>query len=117
MVARQRREPQRQLGEIDGERVLVDAVEAALRDETAGMQLLVLVGRNGRLLLRPARPGLDQPFAASARQASTRKAPEPMAGSQTFRSRICSGVASGPSRSNAGSSACCTIGSVRLRGV
>jgi CHAT domain-containing protein len=44
-------------------------------------------------------------FAAMARHASTRKAPEPMAGSQTLRSRIWSGVASGPSRSKIGSRA------------
>jgi len=45
------------------------------------------------------------------------KAPEPMAGSQTLRSRMASGVASAPSRSRVGSSAFPTMGSVRLLGV
>ena len=40
-----------------------------------------------------------------------------MAGSQTLRSSTSSGVASGPSRSKAGSSAWRTIGSVSERGV
>ena len=43
--------------------------------------------------------------AASCRQASTRKAPEPMAGSHTLSASTSSGLASGPSRSKAGSSA------------
>ena len=38
MIARERREPQRQLGKIDGARILVDTIEAALRDEAAGVQ-------------------------------------------------------------------------------
>ena len=61
VVARERREPQRQLGEIGGERVLVDAIEAALRDQATGVQFLVLVRRNDWLLVRMARPCLDQP--------------------------------------------------------
>ena len=71
VVARQRREPERQLGEIDGARVLVDAVEAALRDEPAGMQLLVLVRGNAWPRLGPARPGL----APAARRARGRPRP------------------------------------------
>ena len=112
MVARQRREPQRQLGEIDRA-----AGSCRRRRGSAARR------GGGRAAPRP-RPaewpasspdGAPRPRPAaspSARQASTRKAPEPMAGSQTLRSRICSGVASGPSRSKAGSSAWRTIGSV-----
>ena len=66
VVARERREPQRQLGEIGGERVLVDAVEAALRDEPAGVQVLVLVRRDRRPRLGPPRPSLHQPLAERA---------------------------------------------------
>src|SRR5262252_2048644 len=65
MVARKRREPQRQLGEIGRERVLVDAIEAALRDETLGKDfsaVLLLVQRNiPRLLIGMTLPCLDQP--------------------------------------------------------
>ena len=59
------------------------------------MELLVLVGRDLRPGVRPALPSLHEP-SPIARQASTRKAPEPIAGSQTLRSSTCSGVASGP---------------------
>ena len=54
---------------------------------------------------------------ASWRHASTRKAPEPIAGSSTFSSRICSGVARGPRRSRAGRNVSATIGWVSERGV
>ncbi len=43
VIARERREPEREFGEFDRARVLIDAVEAALRDEAARMQRLVLV--------------------------------------------------------------------------
>ena len=52
VLARQRREPERELGEVHGHRVLVDAVEAALRDEAAGVEHLVLVRRDRRAVRR-----------------------------------------------------------------
>ena len=55
--------------------------------------------------------------APSWRQASTRKAPEPQAGSHTFNDSTASGDASTPMRSKAGSNAWRTIGSVSERGV
>jgi hypothetical protein len=52
----QGREPQRDLGEVDGDGVAVDAVEAALGDEAAGEDDLVLVGRDrGHLAVRVPR--------------------------------------------------------------
>jgi hypothetical protein len=66
MVARQGRQPQRQPRQIDRARVLVDAVKAALRHETAGMQFLVLIRRDFWPGGRPARPGGDQPLANRA---------------------------------------------------
>jgi hypothetical protein len=57
----------------------------------------------------------------SWRQASTRNAPEPIAGSQTLRSRICAGWGGWPSaprsRARIGARVVRTIGSVRARGV
>jgi len=55
VVARKRCEPQRQLGEVDGEWILVDAVEAALRDQTTGFEVV----RNGNAVL--ARTTLGRP--------------------------------------------------------
>lgn len=49
--------------------------------------------------------------------AARRNAPEPIAGSHTFRAIICCGVGCSPSCFNTGSSALRTIGSVMLRGV
>ena len=91
MVLGQRGQPERQLGQIHGHRVLVHAVEAALGDQPAGVEDLVLVGRDARALRLWTCQALTS-SSPSCRQASTRKAPEPIAGSQTFRSRICSGV-------------------------
>ena len=48
MVTCQRGQPQRKLGEIDGHRVAIDAVETALRHQPARVQHLVFVGRNQR---------------------------------------------------------------------
>ena len=91
MLTRQRHEPQRQLRQIDGDRVLIHAVQAALGHQPAGEDDLVLVGRDGGHAAVDL-PRLDEP-SASWRHASTRNAPEPIAGSQTLRSRICSGAA------------------------
>ena len=89
VVLRQRHQPERQLGEVHRHRVPVHAVEAALGDEPAREDHLVLVRRDlGPLAVGV--PGLDE-ASPSWRQASTRNAPEPIAGSQTLRSRICSG--------------------------
>ena len=66
MVARQCRQPQRQPRQIDRARVLIHAIEAALRHQTAGMQLLVLIRRNGWTRLRPTSPGSDQTLAQGA---------------------------------------------------
>ncbi len=61
VVLRQRHEPERDLGEVHRHRVPVHAVEAALRDEPAREDHLVLVGRDrgharrGRATPRPAR--------------------------------------------------------------
>jgi hypothetical protein len=61
VIPRQRREPQRQLCQVGRQRVLVDAVEAALRYQAASVEVLVFVGRNGRPRGRPALPRLDEP--------------------------------------------------------
>ncbi len=66
MRARQRFEPQRQFGEVDRERVAVDAAQAVLRDQPLGMEQLVLVRRDRRALRGPARPGGDEPLAQLA---------------------------------------------------
>ena len=59
MVLRQGREPQRQLGEVHGHGVAIHAVEAALGDQAAGEDHLVLVGRDlGHGVVRA--PRLDQ---------------------------------------------------------
>lgn len=63
MRARQRFQPERQLGEIDRQRVAVDAAQAMLRHQPLGMEQFVFVGGDGRALLRPAGPCRDQPFA------------------------------------------------------
>ena len=80
VVARERREPKRQLREIDGERILVDAVEAPLRHEPAGVKLLVLVRRDRWPRSPASAPKPRQAVRRIARQASTRNAPEPIAG-------------------------------------
>ena len=50
---RERDEPERELGHLDGHRVLVDAVQAALGDEPVGEQLaLQRVGGQRRLVGR-----------------------------------------------------------------
>lgn len=82
MLVRQRRRPQPQTGQIDGERVLVDTVKRALGDEAAGMQSLVLAGGNPRLQIGMMAPGLLQPLAELA-AGFHQEAPEPQAGSQT----------------------------------
>ena len=65
MVLRQGDEPERQLGEVDRLGVAVHAVEAALRDLTAGEDDLVLVRRNlGHGVVRL--PGRDQRIAELA---------------------------------------------------
>ena len=46
VIFRQRGQPQAELGEIDGHRVLVHAVQAALRDEPARVEHFVFVWRN-----------------------------------------------------------------------
>src|SRR4051794_39632983 len=46
MVLRQSRQPERELGEVNGHRVPVDPVEAALGNNAAGVEELVLVVRN-----------------------------------------------------------------------
>ena len=56
-------------------------------------------------------------IAARYRQAPTRKAPLPMAGSQSLRSRICAGVGRGPRASSTGRTVVSTMGTVSVRGV
>ena len=43
MLARERREPERHLREVDRDRIAIDAVQAALRDEPPRKRHLVLV--------------------------------------------------------------------------
>ena len=112
VVLRQRGQPERELGQVDRHRVLVHAVEAALGDDAAGVEDLVLVGRDVFGTALWACQALTS-SSARKRQAATRNAPEPMAGSQTLRSRICSGVGFGPRRSRIGRKVVSTIGSVR----
>ena len=50
MVSRQRAQPERHLGKVHGHRVPVDSVQAPLCHKAAGVDHLVLVGRNGRHL-------------------------------------------------------------------
>ena len=59
MVSRQRAQPQRDLGEVHRHRVPVDSVQALPGDEAAGMDHLVLVGRNVRHLAVGA-PRVDE---------------------------------------------------------
>ena len=59
MIAREGRQPQRQPGEIDSARILVDTVEAALRDQAAGVEFFVLVRRDRRPGRWPTLPGGD----------------------------------------------------------
>jgi hypothetical protein len=63
MVARQRCEPERELGEIDSTRVFIHAIEATLGNEAPGMKLVIFVLRNVRPCFWPACPGPDQPLA------------------------------------------------------
>src|SRR5688572_26305606 len=65
VLACQGREPQRQAGKIGRHRVLVDAVETALRDQAAGMQFLGFVGWDDRPRAR-VRPGLNEPISQLA---------------------------------------------------
>ena len=65
VVLRQRHEPERDLGEVHRHRVPVHAVEAALRDQPAREDHLVLVGRD-RGHLAVGVPGLDQRVAELA---------------------------------------------------
>ena len=77
--------------------------------------------RAGSPAARRGRAHASTSASASWRHASTRNAPEPIAGSQTFSSRICSGRGAPPAsprrRSRIGSSVVRTIGSVSSRGV
>src|SRR5262249_7246983 len=61
VLARERRQPERELRQLNRTRVLVDAVEAALRNEAFRMQLLVLVIGDAWPCLWPACPSLHQP--------------------------------------------------------
>lgn len=61
VIARQRRKPKREPGEVGRHGVAVHAVEAALGDEAAGVQFLVLVGRERRALVRVEAPRLNEP--------------------------------------------------------
>ena len=117
VLARQRREPQRQAGEIGRQRVLVDAVEAALRDQAAGVQLLVLVRRDGRLRVRVRAQACDQPRrrAAGRPRPGRRRSPGRIADLE--RPALPPASRPAPMRSKAGSSAWRTIGSVSERGV
>ena len=56
-------------------------------------------------------------FSANWRQASTKKAPEPIAGSHTFKANICSGVGLSPMDCKTGLRVSLTIDSVSDRGV
>ena len=59
MVPGQGSEPKRQFRQVHGQRVLVDAVEAALGDQAAGVQGFIFVRRNpGHLVVHV--PGFDQ---------------------------------------------------------
>jgi hypothetical protein len=48
VVLRERDEPEGQLGEVDGEGIFIDAVEAAFGDDAAGVEVGVFVGGNLR---------------------------------------------------------------------
>src|SRR5260221_6706486 len=63
MVPRQRRQPQRKAGQVDGTRVPVDAVKTALSDEPAGMKLLVLVRQDRPPLVLELPPHPHEPLA------------------------------------------------------
>ena len=119
VLAGERHQPQRHLRQVDGDGVAVDAVEAALRHQPAGERHLVLVGWDlGPPAVRV--PGGDELVAELAAGLDEERAPEPIAGSQTLRSRISSGVNVPPSprrRSSTGWSVVRTIGSVSERGV
>ncbi len=78
VLARQRRQPERQLRQVDGDRVAVDAVEAALGDEPAGEDDLVLVGRDLRPLAVDApRPRRGRRRAGGRPRRGTRPSPSP----------------------------------------
>ena len=64
LVLGQRQQPQRQLGHLDGQRVLVHAVQAALGDQAAGIDLPILDVLRGSS--RSARPALPLPFGGDA---------------------------------------------------
>ena len=61
----ERRQPQRQLGEIDRHLVLVHTVQTALGDHAAGMEQFVLIGGNRRKGIF-ATPGFEQVLAQLA---------------------------------------------------
>ena len=65
MLLRQRGQPQRHLGQVDGHRVAVDAVEATLGDEPAGHDNLVIARRHRRRRVVGA-PGVEQRVAELA---------------------------------------------------
>ena len=65
VVLGQGREPQGELRQVDGDLVAVDAVEAVAGDEPAGVDPLVLVGRDGRHGVVGV-PGIDQDIAELA---------------------------------------------------
>ena len=112
-------QPERHLGEVDRHRVLVHAVEAALGDSRRAKMTSSSSG--GIAGTSPWACQASTSASPSWRQASTRNAPEPIAGSQTLRSRICAGRGGLPSsprrRARIGSSVVRTIGSVSARGV
>ena len=59
MVPGQCRQPEREFGQVDRQRILVNAVKAALGDDAGSVQKLVLIGRNA-LLAVVAVPGFDE---------------------------------------------------------
>ncbi len=65
MVSGQRRQPERKLGQVDRQRILVHAVKASLGDDAGSVQDLVLIGRNALLAIM-AVPGLDQQLGEEA---------------------------------------------------
>ena len=89
-IGGERREPQRQARELDSHRIQIDAVETSLGDGPAdgdACRFVEIAGRAG-----PSRTSARSYACARKRQAATRNAPLPIAGSTMRSWRIWSGA-------------------------
>lgn len=108
VIAGQCCQPKGELRQVGGHLVLIHTVKTTLRHNAASLQQFVFIRGNGGPSLWICQEVTKA--SPNCRHVSTRNAPDPIAGSQTFSARICSGRGLSPSFLRIGDSAVSTIG-------